>query len=181
MASIQGQMTVHELAALAGNDGRYDLIRGDLLEMAPAGGEHGEIAAGIIGRLWAHATANDLGRVYTSETGFVFARDPDTVLAPDAAFIRKERVPERTTGFYEIAPDLVVEVVSPGDSAHYVSTKVMEFLNGGVWVVWIVDPSVNTITVYRRDLSAQILTQSDLLDGGDIIPDFTVAVADIFS
>jgi Uma2 family endonuclease len=156
------------------------LIRGELIEMAPAGGAHGEIAAGIIGRLWAHVTENKLGRVYTSETGFVLAREPDVVHGPDAAVVRSERVPARQRGFYEVAPDLTVEVMSPDDSYHYVHGKVMEYLEAGVRLVWVVDPERQTITVYQADRSGQILTIDDALDGGDVLPGFTVPVARIF-
>ncbi len=180
MASIKQPATVQDLLNLVETDYRYDLIRGELVEMAPAGGAHGEIAAGIIGRLWVHTTANDLGRVYTSETGFVFSHHPDTVLAPDAAFIRSDRVPDRKSGFYEIAPDLVVEVLSPGDSARYVADKVMEYLDAGVRVIWIVDPPRRAVTVYRQDRSARILTSADELDGGDVLPGLSISVAAIF-
>ncbi len=181
MATIEHNATVEDLERLGDTGWRYDLIRGELIEMPPAGGAHGEIAAGVVGRLWAHVTTNDLGRVYTSETGFLLGRRPDVVLAPDAAFIRTERVPARQEGFYEVAPDLVVEVISPNDPAPYVQNKVMAFLDAGVRLVWVVEPSGETVTEYLADNTARILRAGEILDGGDVLPGFRVLVADIFS
>ncbi len=180
MATTKPSATIKDLEQLCDSERRFDLIRGELIEMAPAGGVHGEITAGIIGRLWAHVTENDLGRVYTSETGFVLAREPDVVLGPDAAFVRRERVPERQRGFYVVAPDLTVKVMVPNDSYHYVHGKVMEYLDAGVRLVWIVDPDRQRIAVYRADRSGQILTSEDTLDGADVLPGFSVPVARIF-
>lgn len=180
MATTEPQTTIEDLERLADSECRYDLIRGELIEMPPAGGEHGEIAAGIIGRLWSHVTANKLGRVYTSETGFLLARAPDVVLAPDAAVVLTERVPVRRPGYYEVSPDLVVEVVSPNDSASYVQRKVLEYLNAGVRMVWIVYPEQQTISVYEPGDRVRFLTRDATLDGGDVLPGFSVLVAQIF-
>lgn len=180
MATTKQPATIHDLEMLPDSECRYDLIRGELFEMAPAGGAHGEIAAEIIGRLWSHVTTNDLGRVYTSETGFVLARDPDVVLGPDAAFIQQSRVPDRQRGFYEIAPDLAVEVVSPNDTASYVQSKVKEYLAAGVRMVWIVDPERQSVTIYEEAGLVRFLGSDEVLDGGDVLPGFSVPVADIF-
>jgi Uma2 family endonuclease len=181
MATVKSPATIEDLERLVDSECRYDLIRGELIEMAPAGGAHGEIAAGIIGRLGNHVTANQLGRVYTSETGFVLARQPDVVLASDAAFISSDRVPERQCGFYEIAPDLTIEIMPLDDSFRYLRGKVMEYLDAGVRLVWIVDPERQTITTYEADRTARILTINDTLDSGDVLPGLSVPVADIFA
>ncbi len=111
------------LAELPDDGYRYDLIRGALRRMPPAGFEHGYIAAEIGARLRTYAREQGLGPVVAAETGFVIGRDPDTVLAPDAAFVRSDRLPppEQRKGFLELAPDLVVEVVSPSDRASEVT------------------------------------------------------------
>lgn len=180
MAMTEQFMTAEDVEQLRDTECRYDLIRGKLVEMAHAGGYHGEIAGGIVGRLWVHAHSNQLGTVYASETGFVLARNPDVVLGPDAAFIQRDRVPERQQGYYEIAPDLVVEVVSPNDSNRYVTDKVMEYLDNGVKLVWIVDPERQIVTVYHADRSARIVTSDETLDGEDVLPGFSVQVAELF-
>lgn len=179
-ATTERQYTIEDLERIRDRVCRYDLIRGELIELPPADGEHGEIAAGIIGRLWSHVSADKLGRVYTSETGFLLRRNPDVVRAPDAAVIRAERVPERQPGFYEVSPDLVVEVVSPSDSASYVQSKVLECLNAGVRMVWVVFPEQQTISIYERSGKVRFLSVDDTLDGDDVLPGFSVPVAQIF-
>lgn len=108
-------MTAEDLWQLDDSEHRYDLIRGELIQMSPAGAEHGELAMTIGGFLWSHARKHRLGKTYGAETGFILARDPDVVLAPDAAFVQAGRITSEMdeTRFLEIAPDLVVEIVPP--------------------------------------------------------------------
>ena len=129
-----------------------------------------------------HVEANDLGVVFAAETGFRLATDPDTVRAPDVAFITKTRVEEvgKFEGFWPGAPDLAVEVISPADSYNEVKEKVEEYLNAGAGAVWVVDPRRRTIAVYRSLTEIAILTENDTLEGGDIIPGFGCCVAEVF-
>lgn len=177
-------MTAEDLWELgeSGSAGR-ELIRGELREMAPTGDEHGELSASISWFLMLHVRQHTLGTVYGAETGFFIARDPDVVLAPDAAFVQAGRLhPERDRRkFVEIPPDLVVEVNSPSDSASDVTDKVMTYLDAGVRLVWVIDPHRRVITVYTPDRNGRILTTSDHLDGGDVLPGFRVSIAEIFS
>lgn len=181
MVTTKGRYTVEELEHICDSKHRYDLIRGEIVKMAPAGGYHGKIAANVIGYLWWHASNEGLGDVYTSETGFVLARDPDVLLAPDAAFITQARVPTDQQGFYEIAPDLAVEVVSPNDSATHIQQKVAEYLAAGVRLVWIIYPESKTISVYDNAGTVRFLGTDHQLDGGDVLPGFGVPVAEIFA
>src|SRR5688500_10982462 len=112
-------LTVEDLERLPDDEHRYDLIRGELLKMAPAGGEHGEIASRAAIKAGAYVLENRLGETYGAETGFVLQRDPDTVLGPDFAFVRQDRLPPREArrGYMPVPPDLAVEIVSPSDTA----------------------------------------------------------------
>lgn len=175
-------MTAEDLWDM-GEESRHELIRGELHEMAPTGEEHSEISALITGFLMFHAREHGLGAVYTADPGFILARGPDVVLAPDVAFVRAGRLPaERDRRrFFEIPPDLAVEVVSPSDSSNDVADKVMTYLNAGVQLVWEVQPRLKTVTVHYPDRISKRLTTDDELDGGDVLPGFKIAVAEIFS
>lgn len=175
-------VTAQDLWELDPGEQRYDLIRGELIEMSPASARHGEIAMTIGGHLWSHVRALGIGKTYGAETGFILARDPDIVLAPDAAYIRLDRLPAEIDQdrFLELAPDLVVEVVSPSDRSRDISDKVMEYLGAGVQLVWLIEPRRKLVTVYTPDRKSSILTVDDELDGGEVLPGFRIHVADIF-
>lgn len=177
-------MTAEDLWELgeSGSAG-HELIRGELREMSPTGDEHGELSALFTARLWLHARQHKLGTVYAAETGFFIARDPDVVLAPDAAFVHASRLraDRDRRRFVEIPPDLVVEVVSPSDSASDVTDKVMTYLDAGVMMVWVVYPSRKVINVHIPDRTAKTLTIDDELDGGDVLPGFRLPVSELFS
>ena len=113
---------------------RHELVDGALRTLAPAGGEHGRIGARLLIRIGVFVEAQRLGEVFTAGTGFWLRRNPDTVRAPDVAFVRAERLPSKPDEvvFYRLAPDLVVEVVSPFDRRTEVTAKVMMWLDAGV-------------------------------------------------
>ena len=116
------------------------------------------------------------------EIGFRLARKPDTLRAPDIAFVAKHREPQGTAAFKyaELAPDLAVEVLSPEDSASDVLKKVEEYLAAGVRLVWIADPATRTVTVYRSLDDVRVQTVAQELEGGDVLPGFRVKISDIF-
>jgi Uma2 family endonuclease len=134
----------------------------------------------ILGRF---VEEHQLGRMFMAETGFLIARDPDTVRAPDIAFIRSDHLPddEPRETYWPGAPDLAVEVVSPGDTVGEVGEKVRDWLDAGSMAVWVVDPRAQTITVYRSPTDIDILTVKDELEGGDVVPGFRCAVAEVFA
>ena len=178
--AITRLMTAEELLRLTGDGQRYELVRGELITMAPAGGDHGYIALNIGGIVREYVRTHGLGRVYAAETGFRLQRNPDTVRAPDAAFVRAERV-RPSPGYIDGAPDLAVEVVSPNDTYTEVSMKVAEWFSAGALLIWIIDPSGNTVAVHLPDGTSTMLHESDMLDGGAVLPGLSVLVADIFS
>ena len=176
-------ITAEQLLEMPDNNMRRELVRGEIREMAPAGDEHGEIAMTVGYFLSHHVRARRLGRTYTAETGFIIARDPDTVRAPDAAFVRQEVIDAtgRLRGFRPGAPDLAIEVISPGDSYTEVKGKVMEWLEAGCRMVVTIDPRQRTVTVYRSRNDITILTEEDTLLGGDVVEGWEVPVADLFA
>src|SRR5207237_2735173 len=124
------------------------LVRGELRKMSPTGADHADVEAIIVWSLLSHVKKHALGKVYAGEGGFRIARNPDTVLAPDAAFVRTERV-VKTPKFFEGPPDVAVEVVSPGDSYTEVEEKAAEWLRGGAQAVIVVDPARKSARIHR--------------------------------
>ncbi|HEY4690908.1 MAG TPA: Uma2 family endonuclease [Anaerolineae bacterium] len=175
-------MTAEELERMPHGDKRVELVKGERVEMPPAGSEHGEIAGNVFAALHAFVRQHHLGKTYAAETGFILSRNPDTVRAPDAAFVSTERaaLQTRKEGFFEGAPDLAVEVVSPTDMDEDVEEKVLDYLRAGTRLVWVARPRTKTISAYRSLTNIRVLTLQDTLDGGDILPGFAVPVKEIF-
>lgn len=180
--TILTRMTAEDLFSLPSENLRHELIRGELTTMAPTSGQHGESAFNIAGILRTFIKAHDLGIGAGAETGFLLSRNPDTVRAPDCAFIRKERVPAEGAPkkFWPLAPDLAVEVLSPSDSASEVLEKIDEWLAAGARLVWVIDPEKKTVTVHAPSRQPKKLRLRDQLDGGDVLPGFSITIADIF-
>ena len=174
-------MTIEEFSEIS-EPGRFDLIRGEVLRMAPAGGEHGEVTLELGRVIGNHVVEHDLGRCYAAETGFILNEADQTVLAPDVAFVQASRVPprERRRGFVPVVPDLVVEVVSPSDRIGDVIDKVTTYLDAGVRLVWVIEPVRQRATAYTTDRTAHLLSVEDTLDGSDVLPGFRLKIADIF-
>jgi Uma2 family endonuclease len=175
-------MTAEELIALPKDGFRYELIKGELRKKMPAGGEHGFLAMRVGWRLAQHVETHDLGRVYAAETGFKLEVNPDTVLAPDGAFISKRKLLDsEAKGFLEVAPDLVVEVISPNDVYTEVEEKVAAWLEYGVIIVVVVNPRQRTVKVHRSLTDVVILTRQDVLKLEDILPGWQLEIQAIFA
>lgn len=174
--TVETLITADELLRLPDDGSRHELVKGELRKMSPSGARHGRIAAKIIGKLVAYTQAHKTGAVYASEVGFRIARNPDTVRAPDAAFVRAERVVD-TPGFFEGPPDVAFEVVSPSDSYSHVQAKTKDWLRAGTCVVVVVDPSTRGIAIHRPDNTQQ---HTDGIRIDDVIPGWEMSAADVF-
>ena len=177
--TLERRWTAEEYDALDDRE-RYELVDGQLLERNMSLFS-GEAAARIIAVLGAFARRHHLGRVFGSEPGLrINPRDPEHTRRADAAFISYARSPESDTGYLRVAPELVVEVVSPGDTASAVRAKVDEWLAHGVRMVWLAYPDVREVHVYAQGLHPQIFTADDEITAGDILPGFSSPVAELF-
>lgn len=176
-------VTADELLEMQDDGHRYELVKGELRMAPPPGSEHGEVTMNLAGPLYQHVKNNNLGVVYAAETGFKLESNPDTVRAPDVAFVRIESVQQtgRLPGYRSGSPDLVVEVLSPSDRVSSVEERVAQWLEGGATMVWVVSPKLDTITVHRSLTNIVTLTEKDKLDGADVVPGFEINVAEIFA
>ena len=183
MVSKPRLVTAEELLNMPDDGYRYELVRGELRKMAPAGYRHGKSAGKINGLLFVHVTANNLGTVPTAETGFLLASDPDLVRVPDVAFVRREREEAVgiVDGFFPGPPDLAVEVISPHDRYTEVAEKVEDWLRAGTRMVIVVDPRRRVATVHLPGREPVTLTEQDTLDGGDVVPGWRMPVVEIFA
>ena len=150
--------------------------------MSLAGREHGVIANWLAYLLTSYNVEHPLGVVSAAETGFVLARDPDTALGPDVAFVRTERLPQGTdeSRLWPVTPDLAVEVYSPGDQADEMAIKVGAYLDAGVQLVWVVYPKRHNVVEYAPGGQERILGDDDTLDGGEVLPGFSHPVRDLW-
>ena len=181
MSTTTGLMTAAELLEMPSGNMRQELVKGELRTMAPAGYEHGTFGGRLATAMGRHALANDLGDVLTSEAGFCLSRNPDTVRAPDVAFVCKARIPNpRPKGFFQGSPDIAVEIISPGDTLEEVEDKVAEYLEAGTVAVWVLNPRRRTVSVHSPDGRVRRLQATDLLEGGDVFPGFSIAVSALF-
>ena len=182
MVTTTRLMTAEELLNLPDDGFRYELVRGKLRKRLPAGQTQGKYASNIHISLGGYAKANRLGKSYIADTGYILATDPDHVLAPDFAFISNERLREigESDGFAQGAPDVAVEVISPNDRYTEVEEKVEDWLNAGCRAVIVVNPRRRTVNLHRSPTEVTILTESDTLELGDIVPGWRMPVEDIF-
>lgn len=181
MDSAQTLLTAEDLLAL--DDGlRHELLKGELITMTPSGGEHGVITARLARLVDSYVASRNLGLVFGAEAGFRIGTDPDTVRAPDLAFVRRERIPSTgiPTGFWPGAPDLAAEVVSPSDTYEYVAGKVADWLRAGTEVVWVVTPRARSVAVHDKSGDVTIVPEFQRLTGGSTIPGFGCGVGEIF-
>ena len=174
--------TASELFGMPDDGFRYELVKGELRKMSPSGSEHGAVIVNITVLLAQYVKSNKLGVCFGAETGFKIESDPDTVRAPDVAFIRRERIPASgiTKKFWPGAPDLAVEVLSPGDTRAEVDEKVEDWLQTGARAVWVINPKRRGVSVYRPTTDVTRLSEDDELDGGEVVPGFRCKVSEIF-
>ena len=171
-------LTAEDLLETSIPNKETELVRGWLVVREPPGSRHGTVAMNLAVRLANHVEPLGAGQVFAAETGFTLFRAPDTVRAPDIAFVRRERLPHPApAGYLELAPDLVVEVLSPHDRPGEVLAKVGDWLEAGARLVWVVDPERRRTRIYRVDGSEASITDAEDLSGEDVLPGFTCRLA----
>ena len=174
-------VTAEELLAL-GTEARYELVKGELRPMSPAGSEHGRVITRIAAPLATFVSQHQLGEIFGAETGFVLSRNPDTVRAPDVAFVSADRLTKigNIVEFWPGAPDLAVEVLSPDDRKKDIQEKVRDYLQAGTNTVWIVSPKRRTVTICRLGHGAVEVLEDEEIAADQVIPGFTMWVRDMF-
>lgn len=182
MSASPALLTAAEVERIALPGKVTELIRGRLVVREPPGTWHGAIAAKLTWLLGDFVHPRGLGIVFAQDTGFKIASDPDTVRAPDVAFVARARAHAiAARGYAALAPDLVAEILSPDDRPAEVLAKVADWLGAGTTLVWVVDPERREARVYRQDGSLSILREHDALDGEAALPGFTCSLKDVFS
>lgn len=176
------RMTLDEFLALP-DAPRAELEDGVFEVVPPAGGPHGSVNTRLLSRLAPYVLDRDLGETYDSSTAFVLrVGPPPLVRSPDVSFVRRGKDdPATAPGSVPLAPDLAVETLSPSDRAGKVPRKIKEYFEHGTSLVWLIDPQHRTAAVYTRDGSVRWLRESDSLDGGNVIPGFSVPLAFLFA
>jgi Uma2 family endonuclease len=175
-------LTAEELERISIPGKVTELIRGRLVVREPPGTHHGAIAANLAYYLGDFVRRQESGTIFAQDTGFKIAADPDTVRAPDVAFVARERVSEiGHRGYAALAPDLLAEVLSPDDRPGEVLEKVANWLAAGTRIVWVIDPERREARVYRQDGSLAILGNDDALKGEDVLPGFTCPLKDVLA
>ncbi len=176
------RLTAADLALVELNIDDYEILDGELRERKSVGRLHGRVGFDLGLRVGNFVLARNLGELYTSDTAFIIMREPLSVLRPDGAFVRSERLPtgDIESGFYAVVPDLVVEVLSPGNRQAEITTKIERYLRAGVALVWLVDPLARTIVVYSPGRDPMTIEEDSELDGDAILPGFRLPLRDIF-
>lgn len=159
---------------------QQELVRGEITTMPPAGGMHGVICAKVNHKIGAYMDARPGGTLASNNTGVITRRNPDSVRGPDVAYWSKERLPVVPVGFIDVAPDLVVEVLSPSNTSKEIREKIKEYFEKGVKMVWVVAPEDRTLTIYRVPDEGRLLHDSATVTGEDILPGFTCKVSELF-
>jgi Uma2 family endonuclease len=181
MSSVLQLMTAHDLWLLPDNGMRRELVRGEVIEAMPPGGQHGAIAVilAMLLRLWTKRTN---GGYVGVEAGYILAHDPDTVRGPDVSFVRAERIPNSgiPESYWELAPDLAAEVVSPHETAEEVREKVRDFLAARTPLVWTIYPRSREVIVHTPDGLARTYNLKDTLEFPAILPGFSCTVSELF-
>ena len=177
-----GLMTADELLMMPNSRWGYELVRGKLKKYMPAGNLHGIIALKIGRIIGNFVEENNLGVVVAAETGFLISHNPDTVRAPDSAFIGKEKLAKYgiTEKFFPDAPDLAVEVVSPNDRKKDIEDKVQDYLAAGVNLIWIIYLQKQFVVVHRQSKIVSILFETDEIEGEEVLPNFRLPLEKLF-
>jgi Uma2 family endonuclease len=182
MTTATKLITAEEFWRLPDEGGRRSLVRGVIEETMPPGARHGGIASILDRRLGGWSEQQRTGWVGI-ESGFILDYAPDVVRAPDVSFVRAERIPPTGVpeGFWPLAPDLAVEVVSPSETAQAVREKISDYLAAGTLLVWVIYPKSREVVAHTPDGFARTFRATDILAAPDVLPGFACPVADLFT
>ena len=183
MAQETRAITAEELFRMPDDGYKYELVAGRLRKMTPAGSLHGLVGMRLAVAISAHVDTHGLGVVFAADTGFKLASNPDTVRAPDVAFVTRAKIPASgiPITYWRGAPDLAVEVMSPTDVRSEIDEKIEQYLRTGVRQVWFVEPLARRVTILRPGTPPQVLSDTDTPDGGDLLPGFSYPLARLFA
>ena len=176
-----GLVTADDLLMLEASGKSTELVRGKLIVREPPSTYHGRVQATLNVIVGSHVRAHALGALFGQDTGFKIASDPDTVRAPDLAFVDRTRVaqiPRR--GYAALAPDLAAEILSPDDRPGEVLAKVGDWLAAGVRLVWVIDPDRRAASGYRADGSVATVSSDADMDGEAVLPGLSFPLSDLF-
>ena len=182
-STVRATMSAGEFWELPEKSGvRFELISGEVVEVPGSTWLHAAIVARIFTIIHAYAREHNLGAVFPDGLTYLLLTDPDTMRIPDISFVPRERLPEGgpTTSYMAVPPGLAVEVVSPSNSALELRRRIQDYLEAGVSLVWVVWPEEQSISVYQGTMTPLELTASDTLNGGHVLPGFSVKVAELF-
>ena len=177
--TIKGPATIQDLLKTPRDGRKYELVDGEII-VSPAGGRHSEIAGNILGLIWEFLQKNPIGKVYSSDVGIALPNG--SVRSPDVTYISIAKLPggHSPETFVDVLPDLAVEVLSPSDSPKELGRKIGEFLENGVPMVWLVDPSQQTVTIYRSLTDTVRLTSQDTINADPVLPGFSASLSRFF-
>ena len=183
MATTTQPLTAEDLFRMPDDGNRYELVKGELRTMPPPGFRHGLIMINFAAPLKRYVQENRLGAVSAGDPGFLLARDPDVLRAPDVAFVSAARIAAagEPTGYWQGAPDLAVEILSPSDTVVDVEEKTDDWLTLGCAMVVLVNDRRRTVTVHRPGAAPRTLRGDDVFEGEEVIPGFRLPLADIFA
>jgi Uma2 family endonuclease len=177
-------LTAEQLAGLAGDEDRYqfaELDEGELIEVAAASARHGRVGVRLAALLYTFVHERSLGTLYGTEAGFVLSRNPDTVVCPDLAFVRRERAPDGDTDdLFRGAPDLAVEIFSKSDTFPRLMSKVRQYFRYGTHTVWILYPAKAQVQVLESSGNDRLLSWEAVLDSPELLPGFSITVNEVF-
>jgi Uma2 family endonuclease len=181
--SLKQRMTAEQLWAMPEVPGkRFELVRGELVEVPGSGGTHSVLVQSVYDILKPFVRAHDLGMVFPDGLTCILAREPDLLRIPDVSFVSRARIPESGVpqGYWPGAPDVAVEIVSPNDTARELHAKVREYLDAGTRIVFVMWPDERSLTAHDASGQVRELGPDDEFDFGDVLPSFRIRVGDLF-
>ncbi|MDX1522402.1 MAG: Uma2 family endonuclease [Anaerolineae bacterium] len=177
----QTQLITGEALAAMGDVGRCELVAGKIVKMSPTGYEHGNIEIKVGARLYNFVSERKLGKVQVGEVGIYTRRNPDTVRAADVLFISNERYAQRQSPSYlDVAPELVVEIISPDDRWSEINQKLREYFAAGIDLIWVIDPKSRSVHVYRSLTDIREFSADETLSGEEILPGLSISINELF-